>query len=138
MDKRERIYFDRFYRKAEQIKDSPGRIEVLLHKVKTRISHNKRHLQRASEQVQTMFRLVRSYATGQYRDIPATRVVMIIAAFIYLVSPIDAVFDFMPGGFIDDATILLWLYDQLRGEMEAFLAWEESRDAGMEGVRKGN
>jgi len=138
MDKREKIYFDRFYRKAEQIKDSPGRIEALLYKVKTKISHNKRHLERAGEQLQIMFRLVRSYASGQYRDIPATRVILIIAAFIYLVSPIDAVFDFMPGGLIDDATVLLWLFDQLRTEMEAFVAWEESRDGGGEGLRKGS
>lgn len=84
-----------------------------------------------SEAKDTIFlfsRLLRAYVRGEYRDIPKEKVLLIIGAFIYLVSPLDALPDFMPGGLIDDAAIFFWLLNSLRDELAAFREWEQLPD----------
>jgi uncharacterized membrane protein YkvA (DUF1232 family) len=50
-----------------------------------------------------------------------------MAALIYIVSPFDAIFDFLPGGYIDDAAIVIWLFNVMSEEIEAFRKWEIDR-----------
>ncbi len=81
-------------------------------------------LSEAYDTIQVFYRLLKAYVKGEYRDIPREKVLLIIGAFIYLVSPIDAIFDFMPGGLLDDAAVFFWLLDSMKGELAAFREWE--------------
>ncbi len=88
----------------------------------------KSQLSGAYDTILLFSRLMRAYIKGEYRNIPREKVLMIIGAFIYLVSPIDAIFDFMPGGLIDDAAIFVWLLDSMKDELAAFREWEKLSD----------
>ncbi len=125
MNKREENYFRDFYRDVEEIEKDPEEVRSLLQKVKQIIAHNSARLGRILEPVQIFLRMVRDYINGSYRQIPAGRVLLIIASLAYLVSPFDAVFDFLPGGFIDDAAIFTWLFASMKSEVDAYLEWEK-------------
>ena len=43
---------------------------------------------------------------------------------LYLVSPLDVLPDFLPGGFVDDAAVIGFILRKLRGELAAFEAWD--------------
>jgi uncharacterized membrane protein YkvA (DUF1232 family) len=79
----------------------------------------------AKEQLSVLIRLLKAYADGRYRDISMNGLVGTIAALIYFVSPLDFIPDFLLFGLVDDVAILLWVYNNYRKEIEAFLDWED-------------
>ena len=49
---------------------------------------------------------------------------LVIAAIIYFVSPIDLIPDMLPGGFIDDAMVIGFIIAQIKSDLDNFLTWE--------------
>jgi len=75
-----------------------------------------------------MVRVVRDYQRAEYRDIPAAKLLVIIAAIIYFVSPFDVIPDWIPVlGHIDDAFVVTLALKSVRGDLDAFMAWETAR-----------
>lgn len=80
------------------------------------------------EKFGVVYRLFKAYASGKYRDIPWKSLLLITAALIYFVSPIDLIPDVLVGiGFTDDFAILLMVYKAVHSEVEKFLDWEKSQ-----------
>ena len=74
---------------------------------------------------QTMLRLVRAYARGSYRGISDSTLVVIIAAIIYVVNPLDVIPDALPAlGYLDDATVIALAVRRSRQALEDFMIWE--------------
>jgi len=74
---------------------------------------------------QAMLRLIRAYSEGKYRDVPESTLVVIIAAIIYIVNPLDVIPDALPAlGFLDDATVLALAVRRSRQTLDDFMAWE--------------
>ena len=80
------------------------------------------------EQVGVVSRLLKAYASGEYRQIPWKTLIRIIAVLIYFVSPLDFLPDFLPFiGLTDDIALTLWLFSSVKDDIDAFRAWEVSR-----------
>lgn len=78
----------------------------------------------------SLIRLLRAYASGQYRNVPAKSLVLIVAGILYFVMPIDVIPDFVIGlGFLDDAAVLAWVVSSVRNVVSDFEKWESSRPA---------
>ena len=74
---------------------------------------------------QAMLRLIRAYSQGDYRDVHESTLVVIIAAIIYVVNPLDLIPDALPAlGFLDDATVLALAVRRSRQTLDDFMAWE--------------
>src|SRR5712692_8954810 len=74
---------------------------------------------------QAMLRLIRAYSQGTYRDVPESTLVVIIAAIIYVVSPLDVIPDALPAlGYLDDATVLALAARRARQTLDDFMLWE--------------
>ncbi|MEO5895451.1 MAG: YkvA family protein, partial [Vicinamibacterales bacterium] len=79
-----------------------------------------------------MLRLLRAYASGEYRNVPAKSLVLIVAGILYFVLPIDVIPDFLVGvGFLDDAAVLAWVFNTVRTVLDDFAGWEASRPSSM-------
>lgn len=77
-------------------------------------------------QVQLLVRLVRAYASGEYRKLPWKSLVSIVGVLIYFVSPLDFIPDFLPiVGMADDLALILWLFKTLGDDLDAFSQWEK-------------
>ena len=75
--------------------------------------------------LQTMLRLIRAYSRGEYRNVTESTLVVIVAAIIYLVNPLDLIPDAIPGlGFLDDATVLALAVRRTRQDLDDFMIWE--------------
>ena len=75
-----------------------------------------------------MVRLIRDYHRAEYRDIAAPKLIAIISALIYFVSPFDVIPDYLPVlGHIDDAFVVSLALKSVRTELDMFMAWETSR-----------
>jgi uncharacterized membrane protein YkvA (DUF1232 family) len=75
-----------------------------------------------------MIRVIRDYQRGEYRDLSAPKLLIIIAAIIYFVSPFDVIPDWIPVvGHIDDAFVIGLALKSVRAGLDTFMAWETSR-----------
>ena len=74
---------------------------------------------------QAMLRLIRAYSRGQYCDITDDTLVVIIAAIIYAVNPLDVIPDALPAlGYLDDATVIALAVRRSRQALDDFMTWE--------------
>ena len=74
---------------------------------------------------QAMLRLIRAYSRSEYRDIADNTFIVIIAAIIYVVNPLDVIPDALPAlGYLDDATVLALAVRRSRGALDDFMSWE--------------
>jgi len=75
-----------------------------------------------------MIRVIRDFQRGEYRDMSAPKLLIIIAAIIYFVSPFDVIPDWIPVlGHIDDAFVVSLALKSVRGDLDTFMAWETAR-----------
>lgn len=79
------------------------------------------------EQLGVVTRLLKAYASGDYRALPWKTLLRMIAVLIYFVSPIDILPDFLPiVGLTDDIALMLWLFNGIRDDIDKFRDWENS------------
>jgi uncharacterized membrane protein YkvA (DUF1232 family) len=72
---------------------------------------------------QTLIRLVKEYTKGNYRQISKKSMLYTVGVLIYFITPTDVIPDFIPvSGFVDDASLLIWLYNHLGKELKQFTA----------------
>ena len=81
-------------------------------------------LQKFIEQVKLFLSLLRDYRAGKYKQIPFWSIAAIVAALLYLLSPLDLIPDFIPGiGYIDDLAILQICWTMVRQDLDAYKTW---------------
>ncbi len=81
------------------------------------------------QQVSLLARMVKAYASGQYRQIPWQTLTKMVAVLIYFVSPIDFLPDILPViGIADDIALVAWLIGSIQGDIEHFRHWEKSQN----------
>ena len=77
------------------------------------------------EQLGIVTRMLKAYASGEYRQLPWKTLLRVIAVLIYFVSPIDILPDFLPiVGLTDDIALMLWLFSGIKDDIETFQKWE--------------
>jgi uncharacterized membrane protein YkvA (DUF1232 family) len=77
--------------------------------------------------LQAMLRLLRAYYRGEYRDVPVSALISIIAAVAYVVNPFDLIPDVVPFlGFLDDAAVIAFAVRKTRDVLDDFMMWETS------------
>jgi uncharacterized membrane protein YkvA (DUF1232 family) len=66
---------------------------------------------------------------GQYPYLKKSRLVLVVMAALYVVSPVDLVPEIILPllGLGDDALVFAWLAGAVLSETDAFLAWEKDR-----------
>jgi len=83
-----------------------------------------------------LVRLLKSWRSGKYTGIATRHLTAMVAAIIYVISPFDLIPDFFPvAGYIDDAAVIAWLFDDLGDELAKFRKWEKQSGSGLGGVR---
>jgi uncharacterized membrane protein YkvA (DUF1232 family) len=124
-------FFNIALKSAARLAGKKGRIALLIGKLSYKMSKvNWKTVdgESAKEKFLLLGRLVKAYTTGKYREIPWKTVLIILAAIIYFINPIDFIPDVVPVlGFSDDFGVLLWVYNSISGEVDKFLTWEKSQ-----------
>lgn len=123
-------FFDIAVSRAARLAGKPGRIALLLTKLAAKMSTvnwSDVSLVSTKQKFSVFGRIAQAYATGRYRDISWKSMLIVLAAIIYFLNPIDLIPDLIPGlGLTDDFSILLWVYGTVSLEVDKFLAWERS------------
>jgi len=115
--------------RAEAYARDPDKARRLLDRALRKAKHERGRLGEARDSLMTLTRLVRAWASGTYPAIPWQTLVLTIGAILYFVIPLDLVPDWIAGlGYIDDASVIAFVLNAIRHELDAFLAWENTAD----------
>ena len=80
------------------------------------------------DDLMTLIRLIRAWATGQYKTVPWETILTALAGILYFLSPFDLIPDFIPGiGFLDDLVVIGFVIRALSADIENFRNWEAKR-----------
>ncbi len=124
-------FFNAALRHAATALGRPSRLLALLPKLAMKLKDaNWKNVNAtaAKEKFFVLGRLIKAYALGEYREVPWKTILLIVAAVIYFVNPLDLVPDIIPlTGLTDDFAVLIWVYNSVSNEIEKFLEWEKNK-----------
>ena len=114
--------------RARALLRDPQALEAIATQARQRAMNSpSSRIRELGDQIKRLGRLTRAYANGSYRDISVANIVLVVAAILYFVTPLDLVPDAIPGaGLVDDATLLAFVLVRLETELNEFAAWERS------------
>lgn len=116
-----------FFRRSEALVRHPEELLRLLKKAGTKAYARRGELVHVFEDFLLLFRLVKAWVMGEYKEIPRQVVLWAVLAIIYFVSPLDAIPDLFPGGYLDDIAFISFIVKRLRGDLDRFKDWEGTR-----------
>lgn len=114
----EQFLNSKWYKKAEIYACHPKKLKGLL--LQSGYYLYKEGLSGVKENMTLMYNYLQDIASGKYKDYNIQKLIIIIAAFIYVVSPLDFLPDMIPGGLIDDASIIAWALKQTADELKNY------------------
>jgi len=79
------------------------------------------------EEFLLLFRLVKAWVTGEYREAPKKVIFWAVLAILYFISPLDAFPDIFPGGYLDDIAFISFILSKIKVDLAKFQAWEKSK-----------
>ena len=72
-----------------------------------------------------LFSIIKDYVSGEYREIPWLSVAAIVAALIYVLTPIDLIPDFIPGiGLVDDTAVVAACLAIVETNLHEYREWK--------------
>ena len=104
---------------AEKVMDNMGKIEQLM---------QNETLCKFVDDVKLYFQMLGDIFTGKYKKVPAGTVAAIIGTLLYVLSPVDLLPDFLPGGFVDDAGIIGLCLTFTKYDVEQYKKFKENND----------
>ncbi len=127
MNDQEKKALDKSTHDAQSILSDPLKTKRLLERVVNKSDKNESFFDGIWEDLQAMVRMVRSWRAGDYQDISKKSILIVAGAFLYLVNPLDIIPDFTPLlGMVDDVTVIGYVINNLRKEIQKFKDWEDS------------
>jgi len=85
------------------------------------LKNEKGEVSKLTEKVKLFIRMIKSYISGEYREVPFKSILLIFAGLIYFINPFDLIGDFIPGiGYVDDITIILWVLKSVEDDILQF------------------
>lgn len=101
---------------VNQVLNRSGRIQSIVRKISS--------LRVRMDDINVVLDLIHCWYLKKYRKIPARTIFALVAALLYVVSPIDVIPDFIPVvGYIDDAKVLMICLDSVRADLNDFRTW---------------
>lgn len=117
----------KFYHQARRLLRRPDELLALLGKGLTKAYARRILLWNVFADFLILFRMVKAWAMGQYKESPKQTILWAIAAIVYFVSPLDAIPDILPGGYLDDIAFITFIVNRIRPNLDEFLAWEKKQ-----------
>lgn len=120
--------FNVFVNRASKLLGKPFKVVTILNETANKLADKEskdNKFKQLFDVALTLVRLVRSYISGEYREIQTSTIVSGFAVLLYVLSPLDLVPDFIPVlGFLDDLSLVSWFLGKFQAEITRYREWE--------------
>ena len=101
--------------RAEHLIAQPKLLMARLSQARMKVIHsNRRELNQVRSELTLLIDFALDLTRGEYQTVNVKTPVMIIAAILYFLMPLDSIPDFLLGfGYLDDVTIITFVFNQL-------------------------
>lgn len=116
-----------FEDKAEIIAQSKTKLNKLLQNVSVKLQKfgENPQVREITEHIEVLYRMVKAHVNGTYTGLSNRSVGLIAMGFIYFITPVDLIPDFIPFiGYVDDMSVLLAVGKSLQTDIVKFRVWE--------------
>ena len=72
-----------------------------------------------------MYHYLQDSATGRYKEYNSSKLLLVVAILIYVVSPFDLVPDMLPAGLLDDSSLIVWALKEVADELSNYKLHKE-------------
>ncbi|OGX86612.1 YkvA family protein [Hymenobacter glacialis] len=124
------VLFNVFLGRATKLLGTPFKVVTILNEAADKLAekgNTTNKFRQLFDVALTLVRMVRSFISGQYREISKSTVATGLAVLLYVLSPIDLVPDFIPVvGFLDDLSLIGWFMGRFSTEISRFRDWEDA------------
>ncbi|NML64777.1 DUF1232 domain-containing protein [Hymenobacter sp. RP-2-7] len=121
--------FGTFMGRATKLLGKPFKVLTIVNEVADKLADAKskdNKFKQLFNSALTIVRLVRSYASGDYRELKTTTIISGLAVLLYVLAPVDLIPDFIPVvGWLDDLSLVSWFAGKFHTELAQFRAWED-------------
>ena len=108
----------KWVKKATNYVSNPQKMKMLIAQLGNCFS--RKGLQNIKKTLVLIRDYLRDVTTGRYKEYHTGKLILIVAAVIYVVSPLDFLPDLLPGGLIDDVSIAVWVMKEVGEELEKY------------------
>lgn len=116
-------------RRARRLIQNPEELLAMLAQGLSKAYSKRTVLVKIFEDFLTLFRLVKAWVLGDYREVPRKTILWAVLAILYFLSPIDAILDILPGGYIDDIAMISFILGRIKPDLDRFAVWERKKKA---------
>ncbi len=100
---------------AEKVMGNQSKIEQIM---------QNETLNKYLDDVKLYFKMLADIFTGKYKQVPVGTIAAIVGTLLYVLSPVDLLPDFLPGGFVDDAGIVALCLSFTKRDLEDYKAFK--------------
>ena len=124
-------FFEKAKRRAQSIFNQPNKVKEVLQQAReksSKVVDSNKKLKELKDQLVLAFDMIKDSINGDYKSLPKTTLIKVLAAILYFVFPTDLIPDFILGlGFLDDATVLAWVFSSIQGDMKKYKEWADAK-----------
>lgn len=93
-------------------------------------------LKKSLEDIKLYFQMLADIFTGKYKKVPMGTIAAIVGTLLYVLSPIDLIPDFLPGGYLDDAGIVALCLNFTKQDIEEYKKFKSTCSAWFKNDKK--
>jgi len=114
-----------FYRQAVKNLGNRNKLASILRTSLAMLERNPQSLYNLKDQIRLLISLVKDWIHGDYRQIPKSSIISIVAGLLYLIAPADLFPDMIPlTGLVDDAAVMTYILSTLSNDLEQYRIWK--------------
>lgn len=118
-------FFNLLNRAQKKISNYPV-LEQISEQALEKFEKQHERLNSVLDELSILVRMLKAWSTRSYTTIPVRSMVMVLAAILYFLLPLDFIPDFILGvGFLDDITVIGFVVQSIRKDIEKFRRWEQ-------------
>lgn len=114
---------EKWMSKAQEYIKTPEKIKNIIPQIQEYLS--KKGLSEIKENILLLIDYMSDIVNGNYKDYSVKSLLFVVAAMIYLVSPIDVIPDFIFGiGLTDDVAVIVFVLREVSLELDKYNKWK--------------
>ena len=111
--------------KARNYVANPQKLKLLLFQLGVYLS--KDGLSNVKTNLLLMYHYLQDIVTGRYKEYNSSKLLLVVAILIYVVSPFDLVPDMLPAGLLDDSSLIVWALKEVTDELSNYKLHKEQK-----------